>query len=454
MKTYSTDVRADRSLRFAVRESNGASVMSGAGETYFSAYAILLRASNTQIAFLAAAPALLGSLVQLIAAWLHHVTDRRKPLIMAGLFLQALVWLPLIWLPYYFPSQAVAIVIACIVLYYAGGNFAAPSWNSLLGDLVPEGGRGRYFGHRSRLANLWNFLALTGAGIVLHFWKLQGQERLGFMLVFSVALLARLYSLYQVARMHEPVHEHSDAEARTLRGLLTGLRDSHFMRFSLFNAAMNFAAGIAGPFFAVYMLRDLGFSYLQFTASTAIVVLTQFMTLSMWGRLGDAFGNRIILVVTGFLVSILPALWLLSTSFLFIVAIQVLGGLAWAGFHLSAGNFVYDTVAPSRRAAYSAVHNVLAALTTFVGAAFGGWLTTQLSTQAVLFGFEIELVSSLGWLFLISTIARLSTAIAFVPLLREVRSVAPISAVTLLYRVMGFALLAGMWSSVFAREKS
>lgn len=425
------------SLQRAVREGSAYSVMAGAGETYFSAYALLLKATTSQIAFLAAVPALLGSFMQLVSAWMGQRARARKPFIVAGVVVQALVWLPMIWLPFWFPGHAMSIFITCVVLYYAAANFASPGWNSWLGDLVPEDQRGRYFGNRSRNMNMANFIALAASGLILHYWQGAAAPRVGFSIVFTLAMFARLYSAYQVRCMWEPAPHAVDARPQTLRNLLHGLKRSPFLRFSMYQSVMNLSAGIAGPFFAVYMLRDLQFTYLQFMTSTAIVVLAQFLTLNMWGRIGDRFGNRVILAATGFIVPILPALWLLSTEFWFIVAIQVLGGLAWAGFNLSASNFVYDTVEPARRSTYGAIHNTLGAIAMFVGAALGGYLGTHLPAEAVVFGFEVEFVSGLCWLFLLSTIARFVTSLWFIPRLREVRSVPHMSGRALLWRLCG-----------------
>lgn len=449
-KPYSDDARAQRSLKRAVREGSAYSVMAGAGETYFSAYALLLKATTTQIAFLAAVPTLLGSFLQLISAWMGHDARERKTFIVAGVLVQALMWLPMIWLPYLFPDRAMTIFIACVVVYYAAANFAGPGWNSWLGDLVPENERGRYFGNRSRYMNMANFLALAGAGLILHYWETRAQARIGFSIVFFVALCARVYGAYQVHKMWEPAPHPLDDQVRSVRGILYGLKRTPFLRFSYFQAAMNLSAGIAGPFFAVYMLRDLGFTYLEFMTSTAIVVLAQFATLNMWGRIGDKFGNRVVLAATGVMVSVLPALWLFSTQFWFIVAIQVLGGLAWAGFNLSASNFVYDTVVPARRSVYSAIHNTLGAIGMFIGAALGGYLGSRLPAHTAVFGLHIELASGLCWLFLLSSLARFATTLWFIPLLREVRKVDRISARRLLWRVSGAEVV---WSALLNRPR-
>jgi MFS family permease len=442
---YSKDPRAEQSLRRSVRDGVAYSVMAGAGETYFSAYALFLKASASQISWLTALPALLGSLSQIASAWINRCTGRRKPIILFGVMLQALMWLPIIWLPYLFPHRAVPILIACVALYQAGASLATPAWSSLMGDLVPARRRGRFFAHRSRLMSLSTFVALAGGGLALHLSKAGGNTRLGFTLVFALALCARLYSAWQLARMHEPV----PAAPAPAPDLKLPWSVSPFVRFTLFHAAMQCAAAIAAPFFAVYMLRDLHFSYLQYMVSIGLAVLAQFGTLRLWGRLGDIFGNRRILSLTGMIIPVFPVLWLVSPNFWYVLALQMAGGLCWAGFSLSAGNYLYDATPPAHRAAYTAVHNLLANSAIFAGALCGGLLSTVAPDTIHLFGHPLRWTSSLWAVLLVSTLARALVSLISIPQLREVRPVRPISAAGLMLRVARFnavsqLVLAGM----------
>ena len=446
---YSTDPHIERSLRHSVRDGVSYSVMTGSGEVFFSAYALALKAVTPQIAFLAAVPPLLGSFVQLFSAWLGGRGVRRRPIILTAVALQTLLWLPIILLPLLFPRQAVPLLIVSVVLYFAAANLASPQWSSLMGDLVPERRRGRFFAARTRLMNLTAFLALVGAGLVLHAFQARGQSYWGFALVFSVAMLARLYSLYQLSRMDEPAPREAALAPVLTRDLLVRVRRSQFARFSVFFAFMNLAVFMAAPFFTVYMLRDLQFSYLEFTASTAMSVLAQFLTLTKWGRISDAFGNRVILAATGAVLPVLPLLWLVSTGFWYILAIQMFGGLVWAGFVLSAGNFLYDAVPPPKRAQYSAIHSVLASVGLCVGALAGGLLAPHLPRSTELFGVSIDWASNLYGVFLLSALARGLVALLFIPHLKEVRDVRRFPFPSLIFRVSQFRAVAGLVFSLF-----
>lgn len=447
---YSRDPVIDRTLRHSVRDGVAYSVMSGGGETYLSAFALFLKASAPQVALLSVLPQLLGSLAQLLTAWLGPRLRRRKRLILTGASLQALVWLPLVSLPLAHPDTAFALLLVCVTLYYAAGNLAAPSWASLMGDLVPERKRGRFFGRRTRLATMTAFIALVTAGLVLHAFDAWGWTVYGFLLLFLGSGIARAVSVYHLAMMHEPGPLAEEPQAPPAFSLRL-LRASPAWRFTLFLALMQGSVAVAAPFFAVYMLRDLHFSYLQFMANTGTAVLMQFLTLNMWGRISDVFGNRLILVTTGRLIPFLPALWLVSENFWYLLAIQVVSGFSWAGFSLSAGNFLYDLVPGQRRTRYMALHNVFVAVVIFGGGMLGALLSRTLPDLVAMSGVHWPWGSILLGVFAVSACLRALVALLFLPRLREVRKTRrAMTARQLVFRVTRFSAFSGLLFDVVA----
>jgi MFS family permease len=226
------------------------------------------------------------------------------------------------------------------------------------------------------------------------------------------------------------------------------LRESNFVQFSMFFALMQFAVAIASPFFAVYMLRDLHFSYVQFMGNTGMSILAQFLTLNQWGRISDVFGNRRILSATGILVPLMPLLWIVSSNYWYLLMAQAVSGLVWAGFSLSASNFLYDLIAKDKRATYLAIHNVLAATGIFVGAMLGGYLGMKLPARVDLFGVSWVWLSPLIGVFAISTVFRSVVVAVLLPRIREVRKVRPISFQNVIFRVTRVNVLAGVFFDI------
>jgi MFS family permease len=214
--------------------------------------------------------------------------------------------------------------------------------------------------------------------------------------------------------------------------------------FSTYFALMNAAVGISAPFFAVYMLRDLRLSYLEYTALAGTSVIVQYLMLSTWGRIADVYGNRLVLIVTSISLPIVPAVWIMSDNFWALIGFQALSGLSWSGFTLATGNLLYEVVPRSRRAAYVAFHNVGTAAGVFAGAMLGAVLEQWLPPGVVLLD-EPRASSSLLYLFVISGALRGLTALFLGRRVRELRK--PRKEITphaLVMRITGFNAALGV----------
>jgi MFS family permease len=439
---FSKDPSVDRALRHSVRDGMAYSVQVGAGETYFSAFALFLKATAAQVALLTTLPPLLGSSAQIFSALLGGAVGRRR-LVLFGCALQAFVWLPILSVPLLFRQYAVIGLLGLLALYHSANNLAAPQWTSIMRDLVSERRRGRYFGLRTQLTTVTTFVALVICGVILDELDKSGWTYYGFALIFAIAFLARVVSVYHLTFLYEPAQHGAEPDMH-IEHWWRSLLSTGAIGFSIYVALMNAAVGISSPFFTVYMLRDLHLSYLEFTALSGASVIAQYLMLSTWGRMADVYGNRLILIVTSVSLPVIPLLWLLSDHFWWLVAFQVLSGLSWSGFTLATGNMLYELVPRSRRAAYVAFHNVGTAAGVFAGAMIGASLELVLPPRRVLFG-ATDVVSNLLYLFALSGLTRAVLATLLARRVREFRKPRrALSAPALVMRVTGFNAMLGM----------
>jgi MFS family permease len=439
---FSKDPAVDRALRHSVRDGMAFAVQVGAGETYFSAFALFLRATAPQIALLTTLPPLLGSLAQIVSAWLGRYVGRKR-VVLAGCVLQALLWLPILLVPVMFGGHAVVALLVLLSLYFSANNLAAPQWTSIMRDLVSERRRGRYFGYRTQVTTISTFVALVLAGLLLHELDTSGTTYRGFVLIFLAACVARLVSAYHLTFLYEPA-VHDPVPDMHIEHWWRSLLSTGAIGFSSYFALMNAAVGISAPFFTVYMLRDLRLSYLEFTALSGTSVIVQYLMLSTWGRIADVYGNRLVLVVTSVSLPIVPLLWLLSNDFRWLLVCQAASGLSWSGFTLSCGNLLYELVPRSRRAAYVAFHNVGTATGVFAGAMLGAALAVVLPPRAALLG-DVSRVSNLLYLFALSGLLRAILAVLLARRIRDFRKPRrEMSAQALVMRVTGFNAMLGL----------
>src|SRR2546427_12053718 len=107
------------------------------------------------------------------------------------------------------------------------------------------------------------------------------------------------------------------------------------------------------------------------------------------------------------MVPFLPMLYLLSANFYFLIAVNFLGGVSWAGFSLGLQNYVFDAVRAEDRAKGVAVWNTIHAVGWFAGAMLGGGLAPVTPAAIVLPGVELRLVPHLPFVFFLSGRLRL-----------------------------------------------
>ena len=417
----------ERSRRYGIRDGVFQAVMQGGGENYLSAFALLLNASAMQIGLLSALPQLVGTWAQLFSVKVLNRLQRRRVLILAGAVGQTVLWLPLLALPLLFPDQGAWLLIACTAAYVGMGHFSIPAWNSLITDFVDPGQRGRYFGRRARIMAVTSFAGLCLAGLVLHSSELWREPWMGFAIIFIIAAGARAISTVYLARIDETAAPPTCETEFRLLEFLWGHRGSNFQRFLLFSGLLHACVLIAGPYFMIYMLRDLHFSYGMYAVWMAAGVLGQFLTLKPWGVLGDRFGNRRVLLISGLLVPFLPMLYIVSANFYFLIVVNFVGGVIWAGLTIGLQNYLFDTVRIEDRAKSVAVWNTVNAIGWCAGALLGGWLATALPSEIAILGFTLDPVSNLPVVFFISGVLRLFVSLGLLRSLHEAREVESIS---------------------------
>ena len=441
--TFAKDPVVDRSLRASIKDGVFFSTMVGTSESYFGAYAVLLKASAPQVGLLASLPPLLAAFGQILSVWASHRLGFRNPIIIGGALIQVLALALLIVLPDVGHSTF-PLLLAAVVLYFVGPNIGAPLWAGLMGQLVPESSRGRFFARRTRLSTIASFSGLIIAGGLLQWFDQLDLARYGFTCIFAIGLTARLISAYYLSRVQDP-QKPLLSTAAAFPSIKQIAADPAYLRFTAFFAMMQFSVAISGPFVVVYLLTTLHYSYLALTLNTAASVFVQFVVLSRWGRLSDLFGNRIILRVTGFSIPFVPLLWTLNDHFSYLIGLQMLSGLIWSGFTLSANNALFDLTTGSGRTGRVALHNLLSSFAVFSGAAFGSLILLNWSwIEPHLMGLITLPTLTFTGVFLASATLRLATAAAFLPRITEPRAVRRMTYHGLIFRVTRFSPISGV----------
>lgn len=440
------------------KEAVASSVMTATGDNFFNAFAIHLQATAMQISSLTALPQFIGAILQVVSVSLAHFVERRRlvvvtaaaqSLVMVALaLLSALAWLGL---------PAVHWLIVLVIGYHACLNLIQPNWRAWMGSLVPAQRRGVFFARRTRLTMGTSFLIYLLGGSLLSLTQRFDLTWLGFCCLFCAAGIGRGFSAAFLRRMHDPDPHPRMSEPAVIRSTLhhsrLALADRTFRQYSLFVASMQGMVAISAPFFAVYMLDTLQFSYLEFTINSLASIVMQFLTLGFWGRISDRFGNRLVMMITASILPLLPVLWLVSADFYYLIGVQLVSGFAWSGFNLSTANYLYD-IRPhhSNFALYAALQSASGASMVFAGALFGGWIATR--ADAIAAALPFSLATPLFIVFIVSTLLRSAVSLWFLPRIREPRIRPRPAMLQIAFRVARFSAISGMvldWLTVYRK---
>ena len=383
-----------RSLRLSVLDGAAYAAMLGLVQNYVTPLALALKATTAQVGLLTSIPNLIVAFSQLAAPDLSERAGSRKGLILPMVFLHAVMFIPVLLIPYIFHRSQVWWLIAFVTVSTVFGAVANPAWGSLMADLVPIRLRGRYFSSRGRIAGTITLVFTFTAGGILQL--LTDTPFIGFAILFGGAAAFRLLSFYFLSKMYEPEPLDNEENDRSLLHMVRHVGSSNLGRFTLYVALISFGANLASPFFAVYMLRDLNFNYVTFTVVISFASISNLVFLTFWGRRADLAGNIRVIRVASCILPFIPLLWLVSYNVYYLIFAEIISGFAWSGFSLASINFVYDASEDQNRTKHIAVFNTITCLAVFFGALIGGYLAPHLP---VLLGYQMRSLFTLSGIF-------------------------------------------------------
>ncbi len=421
MSNYTTRLKVRKSLKLSVMDGAVYSAMVGLTQNYITPFALALKATSEQIGLLSSIPQFTIALSQLAAPVLVEKTGSRKRMILPIVFVHSANWLLVFLLPYFFRNSGVWWLIGLYTVSTVADAIVLPAWGSMMADLVHEDVRGRYFSFRNRIMTFTMLVFSLGAGFLLQLFT--HNVFVGFAIIFGSATLFRSFSLYFLSRMYEPPLAQRKPNDATLFRMLTNLWSTNIGRFTIFIGLTLFAVLVSGPFFSVYMLRDLKLDYVTYTLIVSSTTIGSIISLRFWGRRADWAGNLRIIRLTAWLLPVIPFLWLVSVNPWYLIAANMFGGFAWSGFNLSTSNFVYDNSDPASRTRQLAVFNCIASVSASLGALASGYIAPHLPA---LMGYQLRT------LFVVSGVLNAIIVFLMLRYISEVRHVSQIGAFSLL----------------------
>jgi MFS family permease len=243
----------------------------------------------------------------------------RKKLVIWSATLQSIMWLfILLGVAMFFifdlgPSITVNYLIIIYTILTALGCFYGPVWASWMKDLVNPDKSGKYFGARNKIIGFVSLIAMLVSGFIMDYFK-QTDIFVGFFILFGICFFARLISSQLLRKKYEPKLKVEKDYYFSFWQFVKKMWGNNFGKFVVASGLMDFAINIASPFFAVYMLQTLGFSYAVYTIVIVSSIVGNLIAMPLWGKFSDRYGNVRTVKITAVLIAFVPLGWFASYS--------------------------------------------------------------------------------------------------------------------------------------------
>ncbi len=349
-----------------------ASLVTGA---FIAGFVTSLGGSDYWIQLVSAVPALLGILQIPGGIWGRRVASFKRFVFPGGL-LWRLFYVPLVALPFLpLPSSVkLTVLLLCASLAAASTLLVAPIYNEWLAEMVPPNSRGFYFSRRNAIATAFGATAGLVGAVVLDYFKKVGQLQMGFTVIFGLALVFAMISLFFFSRMKDTPRE--TVEDQSLGQALVGLKrpfvDPNFRRVLVFLGIFIFGQAFAGNLFAAFAIKSLNLPYTIIQWAGVMHALGNVISAHFFGFLADKYGNKPVLILVGFGLSLTPTMWLFCRpdanlfNALVLLPSHILVGATWAGVALCQYNILLATAKPEDRANYMSVSLTTQSIVGFV----------------------------------------------------------------------------------------
>ncbi len=328
-------------------------------------YAKSIGASSTVLGLLAAATPLM-TMLQLPAAKYLPVFGYRRFVLMGWgartviIFFVALI--PL--LGFLDNATKLTLLVFCILVFNMMRGAASAAWMPWIALLIPEEARARFLSRDQIFMYGGSLLALLVSALMIG-GEVSVYE---FSLVFLLSGLAggvALYFIKKIPDVHAPEAMEKSAVAVPWRTIFFY---PPFFALLLFNMLFVFEVGSLGVFTVQY-LRDLpGFNDSVVLYLSCLSFVGSLLVLPFVGRLLDRFGNKVVLFVSLLLYGSVILGWfclaagLVSPKSGVVFMVNLLGGIAGAGFNVANSRMAFAVMPQMGRDHFFALFSVITSL--------------------------------------------------------------------------------------------
>lgn len=299
------------------------------------------------------------------------------------------------------PQIALVLTYALLIWQALGGGFTATAWQSMTGKIMPPNRRGTFWGVQSFGGNLMSSVGAVIAGTLLASLP----SPLDFTLCFLAAGVAMLISFGFLALTREPESEpvHTLSSSRmALSSIVAILRGDMNFRWFVVARVLAQMAWTATAFYTIYAVRTFNMNEQTAGLFAGVMTLVHMGASPLLGWIGDHWGHRTVLMVSGLTMATSALLAILAPELSWFYAVFGLAGFFNAVLWTTIMAMTVEFGRESEKPLYIGLSNTIVGPVTILTPLIGGWLADAVGFNAT---FLMSVVSGVLMILAVQQVA-------------------------------------------------
>ncbi len=378
------------------------SLMTGAGEIYFSAYSLRLGHSELQAGILATVPLVIGGLLQVVAPYFIAKIKSYKIWATMCAIIQALLYLPLVFFQTPLTNHY-ELLFLIVTLYNIFSLAISPAWITWISKLIDKDKTALFFSIRNIIVSIFMLVGMISVGLLLQYGKSLNIDLRIFQYIFFSCFLFRMISAFLL--FEHPSRTFTGGPKKLLD--FVSFKISSFFLNGITNFTIIFKLGVfvSAGFFAPYMLKVLHLSYFEYMLIISSSFFGRIFFLQIFRKFFKDADYRFVYLLSAIGISMIPVLWTFSTNVKYLISLEFFTGVFWGGHELMFFLIVFKETSDTVKTSFMSYFNFFHTLAIGIGVGIG----------IILFNYFEAYGNAYIIIFYVSSLIRFLSFIIFPP---------------------------------------
>jgi len=352
---------------------------------FFTGLLLIMNATDSFIGLMPMI-ALSANLLQVLSPLLLERFQRRKTLLITGRIIIWVINIVFIGLIPMLPGSnqlRFAIMGASVLLVNLLSAICSPGFTVWFISFIPENMRARFFSMTTVANGIVVTVAAIGAGALADYFKVHGMELTGLQAVRAIALIFAVIELTLIIKMTEKPYEETK-EIKLKQLLMAPFQNRLYLRTVLIAFLWFFTANIPGPYYSIYLLKDLQVSYSFIMIMSIMNVPILVLFTPVWVRMlkRTSWFKILSMAMSFFLLQYVILAFITKPTVYYIYPIAVLASAIFTvGINFSMTNIPYINMPKDKQTLFIGFYAAAANLGALLGVSVGNglyWLQREL----------------------------------------------------------------------------